>query len=245
MPATFFVIGRNIHAGTFSLLQRMVREGHTLASHSYNHDVAMASRASGEPTIAYVRAQHEATRVLIELALLATSPEDFDAMFVRVFGGPGYRHLSGTELRAGIDGLVERHAALLAERSPDARPYPLLLSRPPGGNPFVGGATLEQKRAYGAGLARVGLLNVLWHAESGDTHATRKTEAGFLRSNLRRGAKHGGVILIHDYMRRDVLAAALDEIAADPTLRVVPIEGAVTVKFGCGSGDLARALGGD
>jgi hypothetical protein len=241
MPATFFLIGRNIDAKTYPLVQRMVRDGHTLATHSYSHDVTMASGKHHARTVEYVHAQHETTQVLLDLALMARSAEDFDAMFVRVFGGR-HRHLSGRELRGGWRSFVQRHAQLVEERSPGRRPHQTLFSRPPGGNPFVGGSEPGQKRNYGAALGRLGLLNVMWHGESGDTHPELSNDADFLSENLRRTAKRGGVMLVHDYIRKDVLAAALAAIGKDPTLRVVPIERAVEVKFGCGTADLRRAL---
>ena len=249
LPATFFLVGRNISPETYPLVQRMVREGHTLGSHSYNHDVTMASRDQGERTVAYVVAQHQSTQSLIEMALLATSSEDFSGMFVRVFGGKGHRILSSADLRRGSRAFAARHAELLRERSPDRRPYPILLSRPPGGNPYVGNAKPWQKRNYGAALERLGWLNVLWHGESGDTDPERRSDAAFLRENLRRKAQKGGVLLIHDYIRHDVLDAAVGEMVKDSGVRVVPIRRAVERKFGCGAqelrGALAVALGGE
>ncbi|HLE11402.1 MAG: hypothetical protein A2504_17285 [Bdellovibrionales bacterium RIFOXYD12_FULL_39_22] len=39
-PATFFVLGKKITPETTPLLERIVRDGHTLASHGYGHDEA-------------------------------------------------------------------------------------------------------------------------------------------------------------------------------------------------------------
>jgi peptidoglycan/xylan/chitin deacetylase (PgdA/CDA1 family) len=43
VPATFFVIGKNI-AGNEDVLKRIVSEGHTIGNHSYAHDYMFASR---------------------------------------------------------------------------------------------------------------------------------------------------------------------------------------------------------
>ena len=64
----------------------------------------------------------------------------------------------------------------------------------------------------------------------------------FLRANIRRTVKHGGVLLMHDYMRSDVLEATLEEIAVNPSLRVISIERAAHDKFRCNAPSLRRAL---
>jgi len=43
VPATFFVIGKNI-PGNEDILKRMISEGHTIGNHSYAHDYMFASR---------------------------------------------------------------------------------------------------------------------------------------------------------------------------------------------------------
>lgn len=242
MPATFFLVGRNIDRRTYVLVQRMVQDGHTLGTHSYNHDVGMAVRNLGERSVEYIRGQHETTRVLIELALVAKSPEDFDALFARVFEEKAGTYLPAGSLRTKWRAFAERHAEVLAERG--ARPYPMIFSRPPAGTPYVGLSTPDQKKLYDAALGRLGFLNVMWHGESGDTSPTRKHELGFLTDNLARFSRKGGVLLIHDYIRTDALGAALAGMAKNPEIRVVPIENAVTRKYGCGSVVLAQSLAG-
>lgn len=246
MPATFFLVGRAINRDTYALVQRMLAEGHTLASHSYNHDVGMAVRNHGERSVEYIRGQHETTQILIELALVATSPDDFDALFTRVFAKKAGTYLPGGSLRTEWRAFAERHAALLAERgfADGRRPYPVLHSRPPAGTPYVGLSTPDQKKLYDAALSRLGLLNVMWHGESGDTNPTRKYELGFLTGNLAHFSRKGGVLLIHDYIRTDALSSALASMAKDPGVRVVPIESAVKRKYGCSSAQLALALSG-
>ena len=246
MPATFFLVGRAINRDTYPLVQRMVAEGHTLASHSYNHDVGMAVRNHGERSVEYIRGQHEVTQILIDLALVAKSKDDFDALFVRVFEQKAGQYLSGGSLRTGWQGFAARHAEVLTERgfADGRRPYTVVHSRPPAGTPYVGLSTPAQKKLYDAALARLGLLNVMWHGESGDTNAARKYDYAYLTANLAHFSKKGGVILIHDYVRTDALSAALAGMAADPNVRVVPIEAAVQRKYGCASVQIAAALGG-
>ncbi len=246
LPATFFLVGRAINRDTYHLVQRMVAEGHTLASHSYNHDVGMAVRNHGERSVEYIRGQHEVTQILIELALVAKSKDDFDALFVRVFEQKAGKYLPGGSLRTDWPSFAARHAEVVAERgfSDGRRPYAVVHSRPPAGTPYVGLSTPEQKKLYDAALARLGLLNVMWHGESGDTNAARKYDYAYLTSNLAHFSKKGGVILIHDYVRTDALSAALASMAGDPSVRVVPIEVAVKRKYGCGSAQIGAALGG-
>lgn len=227
LPATFFVLGRHITAKTYSILQRMEREGHTIASHSYDHDVKMAHR-----DVSYIRGQHEAARILIELALLAESPEDFEAMHVAVFDLPSTRRLPNAWLGKRSPRWRGRHQALLDERGlPDGR-YAVRYSRPPGGGPFLGTATVPRAR-YGQALAELGMLNVMWHSLSGDVDATRARDHHFLKNNLLRGAQRGGVLLVHDFIRPSALAQALSDIAADPTVEVIDIERAISEKYGC------------
>jgi peptidoglycan/xylan/chitin deacetylase (PgdA/CDA1 family) len=246
MPATFFLVGRAINKDTYALVQRMVAEGHTLASHSYNHDVGMAVRNHGERSVEYIRGQHEVTQILIELALVAKSGDDFDALFGRVFEEKAGTYLPGGALRSKWRSFSERHAGVLAARGfgEGRRPYPIVYSRPPAGTPYVGLSTPAQKQLYAAALSRLGMLNVMWHGESGDTNPQRKYDFAYLTHNLAHHARRGGVILIHDYIRTDALSVALSQISSDPSLRVVPIEVAVRRKYGCDSAQLARALAG-
>ena len=233
--ATFFVVGHSINKKTFPLLKRMLAEGHSIGSHSYNHDVDMGFSDYGERSVEYIRGQHETTQILIELALLADSEGDFDALFTRVFARKPGTWLSGRALRDEWPEFVARHAALIEARGyrDGARPYRVKFSRPPGGGPFLG-ASGSQKRPYAAALARTGMFNVMWHGESGDTNAERKRDSLFLEQNLQYHSRRGGVVLIHDHMRHDALTRALARMAKDE-IAVIGLEQAVQRKFGCGS----------
>ncbi len=233
--ATFFVVGHSINNKTFPLLKQMVAEGHSLGSHSYNHDVDMGFRDLGERTVQYIRGQHETTQILIELSLMAESEKDFDAMFTRVFAKKPGTWLSGSALRDEWPVFASRHAELLEDRGyrDGARPYRVKFSRPPGGGPYLG-ASGSLKRPYTTALAGAGMFNVMWHGESGDTNAERKRDSAFLEQNLSFHSHRGGIVLIHDHMRHDALTRALEKMTKDK-IAVVPLEQAVQRKFGCNS----------
>ncbi len=244
LPATFFLVGHNIRRDTFRLVQRMVAEGHTLGSHTYNHDVGMAKRGVTERSVEYIRGQHETTRILIEMALLAKSETDFDELFQRVFEKKSGTYLSASSLRTDWRAFASRHAEVLKERgySEEQRPYPLVYSRPPAGTPYLGMSDAAHKALYETALERAHLVNVMWHGESGDANPQKKHDYGFLTGNLRRFSARGGVILIHDYIRHDALIAALDRMVKDPEVHIVPIGAAMERKFGCGGRDVWATL---
>ncbi|MCA9598425.1 MAG: polysaccharide deacetylase family protein [Myxococcales bacterium] len=243
-PATFFLVGHNIRRDTYRLVQRMIAEGHTLGSHTYNHDVGMAKRGITERSVEYIRGQHETTRILIEIALLARSDDDFDRMFERVFQKKSGTYLSASSLRTDWRAFAERHAQILSERgySQEHRPYALVYSRPPAGTPYLGMSDAPHKVLYETALSRAKLINVMWSGESGDADQQRKHDYGFLTGNLRRFSQKGGVILIHDYIRHDALKSALERMDKDGNVNVVPIEKAVTDRFGCGAEDVWATL---
>ncbi len=241
MPATFFVVGRAINRDTYPLVQRIVAEGHTLGSHSYSHDVHMTRVEA--PTVAHedILGQHQVTTILIDLALAATSGDDFDAMFRQVFQLDPAKWLTSSQIRKGYATFAGRHAELLAARGFEAgaRPYDVLYSRPPGGGPYVEHDGAAGMAIHDGALADLSMLNVMWHGASGDTDPAQRGDFAFLTSNIERAARSGGVLLIHDYIRPDALAHGLAKIAANPDVHVVAMEGAVKHKFGCDS----RALG--
>ena len=241
MHATFFVLGRHITARSYDLLQRMEAEGHVIGSHSYDHDIRMARHGGDDASVAYIRGQHEVTRVLIELALLARSPADFDALATEVLGLSPDRRLPTKVLESGWPEIVERHQRALAERGyPEGR-YPVLYSRPPGGGPYLGRSQAPRAR-HDAALQQLGMLNVMWHGLSGDVDAIRPRDYHFLTGKINTAARRGGVLLIHDFIRLDALDRALGDIAGDATLEVVGIGEALRGKYGCTAGRLASHL---
>ena len=244
MPATFFLIGRNISRETYPLVQRMVAEGHTIGSHSYSHDVHMANVATPRETVETIRGQHEVTSMMIDLAMMARSGDDFDAMFRQDFASDPAVWMTETQIRKDWRADLERHQALLATRGFDhgARPYTVLYSRPPGGGPYVEHDGAAGIALYDEALSKLGMMNVLWHGASGDTVPGQRGDFGFLTKNIDHYAKTGGVILIHDYIRPDALTQSLSKIAGNGALEVVSMQDAVQKKYACSPASLGQKL---
>ncbi len=244
MPATFFVVGRNISRDTYPLVQRMIAEGHTLGSHSYSHDVTMTKVAAPKETVEFIRGQHEATRILVDMALLARSSDDFDAMFQAVFARDPKVWLTGTIIKQEWRDYVARHRTLLDERgfAQGDRPYDLIYSRPPGGGPYVEHDGAAGKAIHDEALVRVGMMNVMFHGASGDTVPGQRSDFAFLTKNVEKYSEAGGVIVIHDYMRGDALASSLSKIDKDPAVSVMTLEQALARKYGCTPASMATRL---
>lgn len=238
LPAAFFVVGLWIRTDTYQLIQRMVASGHEVGTHTYSHDERLTRRGWG---VDYVQAQYALTHVLVELALLATSPDDFARLYLRVMGSKPGRPLSPAQVRARFRGIEQRHGALLAERgySAERRVYPMRFARPPGGMPYEGRWPKAMRDEHEGAIARLGMLTVLWHGISGDTVRGRSNDRQFLQQNVRYHSRRGGVLLFHDRMRHDAMKSALESLARDPALRVVSLSRAVEAKYASRSSALA------
>jgi hypothetical protein len=223
--ATFFLVGRSINGQSYSLVQRMVAEGHTIAIHSYNHEVEMATRFGREKSEAYIVGQWEVTRMLIDIALLAKSEKDFDAAYTRVFGVAPYAWITEEMLANDVAVFAERHSAFLAERgfARDTRPIDVTFWRPPGGGPYLAKQTGEARKTYDRALRSVGAINVIWHGGSGDTDAHRRRDRSFLLGNLRHATRAGGVLLLHDPIDKIALDTGLSQMRTDG-VEVVSLE---------------------
>jgi peptidoglycan/xylan/chitin deacetylase (PgdA/CDA1 family) len=234
MKATFFVVGRAINAQTYDIVQRTVAEGHALAIHSYNHEVEMATRYGEAKSRRYIAGQFEVTRVLVDLALVATSEEDFDALYARVFGLAPYAWIADETLASDLTEVTARHRAVLEERgyTGGARPYDVVFWRPPGGGPYLSSRPGPARATYDAALERLGVINVMWHGGAGDTDEHRRKDRGFLVGNLRHATKQGGVLLLHDAIDKPALVQGLAEMRALGA-RVVPLEDLARETFGC------------
>jgi peptidoglycan/xylan/chitin deacetylase (PgdA/CDA1 family) len=243
MVATFFVVGHSITERTYALIQRMVSEGHTLGTHTYNHDIHMATRR-GSGAVEYVTGQYAVAHLCIEVALLARSAEHYGELYQSVFERKAGFHLSTSEIEKKWRKFDENHRRLLTRMGYGAteRPYPLLYARPPGGIPYLGKYSADLRAQHEKALESLGLLNVLWHGGAGDTDPERAGDYGFLVGNLRHASRRGGILLMHDRIKKDALRDALARMAADPEIRVVPLERAVERKFACGEAALRVAL---
>ncbi|MEM9877127.1 MAG: polysaccharide deacetylase family protein [Myxococcota bacterium] len=198
--STFFVVGRFITAKTYALLQRMERDGHDIGSHSYDHDIAMASR--GREATRYVHAQHAITRALIQIALLATSAEDFEDLHRSVLGISSAARLPRHTLAARAGEIERRVRGVCRDRgwAASAGRYSVRHSRPPGGGPYLGRARRLQAR-YDRALRELEMTNVLWHADTGDARPTRAArDARRIAARMAAAGRRGGVLLGHDFI---------------------------------------------
>lgn len=239
--ATFFVVGQWVRADTYRLIQRMVASGHEIGTHTYSHDEQLTRRGWG---IDYIEGQYELSHILVELALLATSPKDFEQSYRRVFEHTPGVPLTPVQVRREWHQIQRNHGALLAEHGYQgaARVYRMLFARPPGGIPYEGRWPQSMRDEHEAALRRLGMLNVLWHGISGDTVRGRSEDVAFLLQNLRFHSKGGGVLLIHDRMRHDALAQAMSRMAKDATIQVTTLQQLVQSKYACSATALYDSL---
>ncbi|HVY30920.1 MAG TPA: polysaccharide deacetylase family protein [Polyangiaceae bacterium] len=239
--ATFFVVGLWVRADTYELIQRMAKSGHEIGTHTYSHDEYLTRRGWG---VDYIEGQYELTHVLVELALLASSADDFKALYRRVFERKPGIPLKPSQVRALWHGIERNHLQLLEERGFDAehRLYPMLFARPPGGIPYEGHWPKSMRSEHETALRHLGLLNVLWHGGSGDTVLGRLDDVQFLLDNVRYHTKKGGILLIHDRMRSDAMKAAFERLAKDRKINVTSLRAAAAAKYSCSAGTLYTSL---
>lgn len=217
--ATFFLTGHAIRKSTYPLVRRMVAEGHTLANHGWRHDVEMAEQRDSIAELEdYLFAELELTQIRVDLALLAESDEEFEAMEARVF-----RKLHWTDSReeqlAALPRLVARHRELLAEHGyhDGARPYVLSWVRPPGGNPYLGKRwSSDEREAFARVVNRMGLRVAMWNHGSSDSdpalsHAERM-DPERIAGTARKAAARGGVYVAHDRVEPEAALALLDAL---------------------------------
>lgn len=233
LKATFFVVGLWVRDDTYHLIQRMAASGHEIGNHTYGHDLYLTRRGWGTD---YVEGQYELTRVLVELALLAKSPEDFREQYRRVFERKPGVPLKPEQVRSAWRAIQRNHFELLAEHGygPERRLYPMLFARPPGGIPYEGRwSSKSMRQEHETALRRLGLMKILWHGGSGDTVLGKLDDFQYLVDNVRYHTKKGGVLLIHDRMRYDALVAAFERLSKDPKIRVRTLRSAVEAKYRC------------
>jgi len=233
LHATFFVVGQNINRYTYPLIVRMRTEGHQIGSHSYNHDVKMATH-EGRRAVEYIRGEHEVTQLLVNLALIATSPDDFDQVYLEVFQQKSGRTISNEALAIHWKEYNARFETVLTRLGFEngKYPYPVLFSRPPGGGPYLGQGSKAARDRYDLALKHLGSINVLWHGGCWDPNPARRREYDFILNSLVSQSKQGGILVIHDYVRYDALAAAIGRLASNSSLSIVLLEPAVLRKYG-------------
>lgn len=234
LRATFFLVGVNINRHTIGLVQQMYRAGHLLGSHSYDHDVSMADGRFGPDTTQYIRGQHEVTQILVELALLAQSGEDFDALYRRVFAAHPTQRLSPVDLIRKWPDYVARHRMLLDSEgyTDETRPYALSFTRPPGGGPYLGVWGTTAQRRYDQALRQLGWLNVLWHDGCWDPDPARRNDPDFIVASLGGEFQRGGIVVIHDNVHFAALARALRNIRRLSGVKVISLDEFARKKYG-------------
>ena len=224
LPATFFLTGNSVRASTYDLVQRMVDEGHELANHGWRHDTNMA-RLEGTPAeqIAYVTAEFELTQIRVDLALLAESAEDFEAMDDEVFGHLHRFHHDREEQLARMPRIRARHRALLDRHGylEGDHPYTMRYVRPPGGNPYVGGRwTVEERELFATAINRMGLIMVMWNSGSGDSNTKlskhEREDPERVAATARDAAAKGGIYIAHDRIEPKALHAMIRAAVASP-----------------------------
>ncbi|MFO7566311.1 MAG: polysaccharide deacetylase family protein [Enhygromyxa sp.] len=242
MTATFFLTGHAIRSSSYHLVQRMVREGHTLANHGWRHDVKMAKQVESLRELeAYVAAEFELTQIRVDLAMLASSAEDFTAIEREVFGRLSWvAHDREDQLRR-MPRIRARHKALLESRgyAEDRRPLTLEWARPPGGNPYLGKRwTTAEREAFARAVNRQGLRMVMWNHGSGDSDTNltpaQRRDPKRTAETARKAARRGGIYVAHDRIDPAALRAMLDAIGR-PRLdvEVVSLERLWEIKLGC------------
>ncbi len=244
VPGSFFVVGVNITPKTYHLIQRMVREGHTIGSHSYTHDIHMATRYDDGGD--YIEGQYALVQFKIELALLATSAEHFDALSKEVFQRSYWDWPSAKQVKREWHDIEARHIALLERlgRAGSRRPFHMLLTRPPGGYPYVSSKAPNHDaiQRHQHALARRGWVSVIWHGGAGDTVPGKKDDLNYLAGNLMHSAKQGGVVVIHDRIRPPALLAFLRELGSRQRFTPIALDTLLETKYGCDTQSLRVAL---
>jgi peptidoglycan/xylan/chitin deacetylase (PgdA/CDA1 family) len=240
MHATFFLTGHAIKKSTYALVQQMVAEGHTLANHGWRHDIDMANQVEDIAELeAYIASEFELTQIRVDLAMLASSAEDFAAMDREVFAGLSWAKHDRTEQLERMPELRERHRVLLESRgyAEDHRPLTLEWVRPPGGNPYVGKRwTTQEREAFARVVNSKDMRMVMWNHGSGDSDTTltpeERKDPARTAETARKAARNGGIYVAHDRIEPEALRAALDEVERRD-VEVVSLARLYEVKLGC------------
>lgn len=242
--AAFFVVGKMINAVTYGLMQRIVREGHTLANHSYHHLSGMVRHPRGAEL---VHREYLLGQAMVDIALLAKSAADFRKLRLRL--------LAGERARTFPDKLLERWPrierawrAILRERRPGdwSSPRPMLFVRPPGGSPFSRRFSRSHRRLYAQTLRRLGVINVLWDEDSGDSDprlpAAERVDSKRQLEAIVKGARKGGIFLLHDRVAPDALDKALQRLKTSGRVTLTSLPDFALRWFWCDEKTVSAAI---
>lgn len=242
VKATFFVVGRVIHAGTYRLVRRVLKEGHTLANHSYHHLVDMHKHKLAP---ALVEAELELAQAMVDLALLAKSWRDFRALRIRMLGGKKFGF--APKLPGAWPAIRARWKTILSERSPDGRsPHRMVFVRPPGGAPFSTRWRRHHRVQYARILRKLGLINIMWDEDSGDSDrmlsVAERRDSGRLVEAILDGTKRGGVFLMHDRIGLGGFGLALRKLLTRKRVVLTDLPTAARAWYGCEPRTLSLVL---
>lgn len=251
IQATFFVVGQQIHSGTYTLIQQILRDGHVLGNHSFRHDTAHTSHGAEVWGDDYLLAEYRFTQMRVDMAFLAKSAADFRAADRRIFGRDGLKMPPSESARQWPD-IERRYAQWLGERGYAAihPPARMLWARPPGGNPWFGPDTDEavDQRAHIARAMRVaGMAIVLWDIDTRDwwhlVHTEEEMRGAAIADSVSAEWGRGGVTLFHDRVPLAALAELQQRAAAlEHPLALVTLNTLAQQQFGCSVEELAREL---
>jgi peptidoglycan/xylan/chitin deacetylase (PgdA/CDA1 family) len=224
--ATFFVCGGAIDGNNYLLLRRMIAEGHTIGNHTWHHIIGLPVGGLDHPANvmlpdAQVRAtierEYRVNQAIVDAALTATSKEDFEA---------------------------KKRAAERGELS-DAPPlYPLRITRPTGGDPFIHPLWRQQVRTrFTEEMEKLGAYVVLWNAESADsdvnTPAAKRADPVAMAASVTRylgpgglADRNGALILLHDRIPVAAVETILRTLDANKDRqKVVALDQVLTDKY--------------
>ena len=241
MHATFFLTGHAIRSSTYELVQQMVREGHTLANHGWRHDTNMARQVEDIAELeAYIGAEFELTQIRVDMAMVATSAEDFAALDKEIFAGLSWFRHDRSEQLERMPRLRKRYQAAMAARGYGEGEHPVTLSwaRPPGGNPYLGKRwTNDEREAFARVVNAQGLRMVMWSDGSGDSDTnlspSERMDPERVAATARKAARRGGIYVAHDRIDPEALRAMLAAIDASE-VEVVALERLRRIELGCG-----------
>ncbi|MCH9683213.1 MAG: hypothetical protein K0V04_17390, partial [Deltaproteobacteria bacterium] len=196
-----------------------VDEGPTIANHGWSHDVGMTrDRGSIDTLEDYLVAELELTQIRVDMAMMARDAADFAQMDARVF--ESLRRWDGRERELeAMPALRERHRALLEERgySPEARPLAMRWMRPPGGIPYMGRRTNEEREAFARVVDRLGLEVVMWSGGTGDSsphlEPEQRMDPARIAKSARKAARRGGIYVAHDRITTPALRSMIKALA--------------------------------
>ncbi len=237
VPATFFVVGRGIKSFNYQLLQRMVAEGHTIGNHTYNHPIDIATQG-GNDTHEFVRAQFEFTQMMVDVALLSKSAEEFKAESRALKKGLSYA-APADELVRRWPGIEKRYRAYMEARgfAEGEHAYELVFLRGPGGNPYLGHWPRTARNAYAKAVLELGYINVQWHAGTHDSNPELPREVRYDKERIvntfRDAGRHGGIFVMHDRIPLEPFTAGLEALVGMSEVQIVPLEEVATQKLGC------------